>query len=186
MEKKMKKTALFSVLGLVISALLLAACSPAVAPASQGSSSSATDSAYAAPAAAVASGNCALLSKDEVGAILGETVTEVRDEAKHTICAYQTQNMILEVNFLNTGGMTAVDYMNNVRSINANNVPVPGLGTDAFYNGNASYDILLVRTGNSVNTFGLRSDPSSQVALSQADVQAKTLAVAQLLVSRVK
>jgi hypothetical protein len=186
MEKKMKKTVLFGVLGLVIGAVLLAACSPVVAPASQGSSSNATDSAPAAPAAGTASGNCALLSKDEVGAILGETVTEVRDEAKHTICAYQTQNMILEVNFLNTGGVTAVDYMNNVRSINGNNVPVPGLGTEAFYNGNASYDILLVRTGNSVNTFGLRSDPSSQVALSQADVQAKTLAVAQLLVSRLK
>jgi hypothetical protein len=94
--------------------------------------------------------------------------------------------MILEVNFLNTGGVTAVDYMNNIRSINANNVPVPGLGTDAFYNGNANYDILLVRTGNSVNTFGLRSDPSSQVALSQADVEAKELAVAQLLVSRLQ
>jgi hypothetical protein len=127
-----------------------------------------------------------LLSKDEVGAILGETVTEVRDEAKSTICAYQTKNMILEVNFLKTPGMTASEYMDNIRSINANNVPVPGLGSDAFYKGNVNYDILLVRTGERVNTFGLRSDPSSQTVISLADVQAMELAVAQLLVSRLK
>ncbi|MGA9396962.1 MAG: hypothetical protein WBV22_01775 [Anaerolineaceae bacterium] len=180
----MKKTEMFVVLGLVIGALLLVACAPAVSTVSQ--SSTASDSAPAAPAAAVASGNCSVLSKDEVGAILGETVTQVRDEAKSTICAYQTQNMILEVNFLNTGGMSAVQYMDSMRSINANNVPVPGLGTDAFYNGNANYDLLIVRTGDKVNTFGLRSDPSSQVTLSYEDVQAKELAVAQLLVSRLK
>jgi len=182
----MKKTGMFVTLGLVIGAVLLASCAPAITATSQSSSSNAPDSAPSAPAAAVASGNCTLLSKDEVGAILGETVTEVRDEAKSTICAYQTQNMILEVNFLNTGGLTAVQYLDSIRSINANNVPVPGLGTDALYNGNANYDILLVRTGDLVNTFGLRSDPSSQVALSQADVEAKELAVAQLLVSRLQ
>lgn len=182
----MKKTEIFVILGLFVGALLLTACGSTTSPASQSSNPNATDSAPAAPAAAVASGNCSLLSKDEVGAILGDTVTQVRDEAKNTICAYQTQNMILEVNFLNTGGMTAVQYMDSMRSINANNVPVPGLGTDSFYNGNANYDILLVRSGDKVNTFGLRSDPSSQVALTLADVQAKELAVAQLLVSRLK
>ena len=182
----MKKTGMFVTLGLVIGAVLLASCAPAIAATSQSSNSNAPDSAPSAPAAAVASGNCTLLSKDEVGTILGETVTEVRDEAKSTICAYQTQNMILEVNFLNTGGLTAVQYLDSIRSINANNVPVPGLGTDALYNGNANYDILLVRTGDLVNTFGLRSDPSSQVTLSQADVEAKELAVAQLLVSRLQ
>ena len=182
----MKKNGMFVVLGFVISAVLLASCAPVIASPNQSSSSNTPASAPSAPAAAVTSGNCSVLSKDEVGAILGETVTEVRDEAKSTICAYQTQNMILEVNFLNTGGMTAVQYMDSIRSINANNVPVPGLGTDALYNGNASYDILLVRTGDLVNTFGLRSDPSSQVPLSQADVEAKELAVAQLLVSRLQ
>jgi hypothetical protein len=180
----MKKPGMFSAFGLVIAAVLLAACAPVAATASQNQSSNAVDSATATPAADVASGNCTLLSKDEVGTILGETVTEVRDEAKNTICAYQTQNMILEVNFLNTGGLTALQYMDSIQSINANNVPVTGLGDDAFYNGNASYDILLVRTGQKVNTFGLRSDPSSTVALSLTDVTARELAVAQLLVTR--
>ncbi len=182
----MKKTAAFVGLGLVIGGLLLAACAPVTSTTSQSASAYGSDSAPAAPLAAIATGNCSVFSKEEVGSILGETVTEVRDEAKSTICVYQTQNMILEVNFLNTGGMSAVDYMDSIRSINANNVPIPGLGTDALYNGNANYDLLIVRTGDSVNTFGLRSDPSSQVALSLEDVQAKELAVARLLISRLR
>jgi predicted small secreted protein len=185
----MKKTGMFVSFVLLVSALLLAACAPATVTTSQGqdqsSGSSAVDSAPIAPAASSGTGNCSLLSKDEVGTILGQTVSEVRDEANSTICAYQTQDMILEVNFLNTGGLSAEAYMQNIRGINADRlVVVPGLGDESLYNGNANYDILFMRIGDKVNTFGLRSDPSSQATIPLSDVTAKELAVAQLLVTR--
>jgi hypothetical protein len=181
----MKKTGIFVSFGLLIGALLLAACAPAVATASQSSSSHTGNPAPVVPESSNATGNCSLITKDNMGTILGETVTEVRDEASSTICAYQTQNMIMEVNFLNTGGLSATQFMDAKRSINPDSVvPVAGLGDDAFYSGNATYMILQVRTGSAVNTFGLRSADGSTLVISAADAQAKELAAAQLLIPR--
>ena len=181
----MKKTGLYVAFGFLIGAVLLTACAPAVATASQSPDSNTGNSAPPVPVSSNASGNCSILSKDEMGAILGETVTEVRDEASSTICVFQTQNMIMEVNFLNTGGLSATQFMDAKRSINPENVvSVAGLGDDAFYSGNAAYMILLVRTGSSVNTFGLRAADGSTLVISASDAQAKELAAAQLLIPR--
>jgi hypothetical protein len=140
----MRKINMFSSVIILIGAILMAACGQAVAPTAIANVPAVATTAPAAPVAqaspnptvanppAVATGNCSILSKEDVGTVLGESVVEVRDEAKSTVCAYQTKNLILELNFLNTGGMTAEQYMQNIRSINENGISVTGLGDEAF------------------------------------------------------
>ena len=68
---------------------------PAVAPVATNNSQS--SGANSIPAIA---GNCTLLSKDEVGKVLAQAVDEVRDPSpNHTLCVYQTKNLILELGF---------------------------------------------------------------------------------------
>jgi hypothetical protein len=189
----MKKTGLFPFGMILIGTILMAACGQAATPAANGSAPAVASLASLATAiqkptgassASLAAGNCTILSKEDVGTVLGGAVVEVRDEAKSTICAYQTANLILEMNFLNTGAMTGEQYMQNIRSIHANGVSITGLGDDAFNNAAPAYPILLVRKGNSVYSFGIRNVTADQSLSSPDSAQAMEKSVAELLLSR--
>jgi hypothetical protein len=157
---------------------------PAVAPVATNNSQS--SGANSIPAIA---GNCTLLSKDEVGKVLAQAVDEVRDPSpNHTLCVYQTKNLILELTFLHQFGgfLNSVKYMQETRSNNIGDSPldVPGLGDEAFYHGASAYRMLFVRKGDTVYTFGVRNVTADQSISSPENAQAMEKALAELLLSR--
>jgi hypothetical protein len=189
-EKIMNKLGMYTIVAILIGSSLLAACGQASAPSANpgaptvqsAAPGTAIPTAAEANPVAVRPGNCTILSKDEAGTVLGQTVTEVRNEAKGTICAYQTEDLIFELNFLNTGGQSAVQYIKTIQEINPDGELVPGLGDEALYNSSPAYRILYVRKGDSVYTFGIRSDPASQVAAPE-NIPAMEKTLAELLLS---
>jgi hypothetical protein len=191
--RKMRKTSMFISVAVLIGTILMAACGQAAAAtanpgspvvASLASAATAIPQSTGANSVPAQAGNCTLLSKDEIGTVLGEAVVDVRDEAKSTICVYQTQNLILELDFLNTGALSGDQYLQNIRSINSDGVTIPGLGDDAFNNAHTAYPILFVRKGNSVYTFGVRSVTVDQSLSSPDNAQALEKTLAELLLSR--
>jgi hypothetical protein len=194
----MNKKGLYIFVFIMISASLLAACgqapvsnvnssAPAVAPQSQ--PATAVPQSTTSNSSAVIANNCNLLSKDEVGTALGEAVVDLRDPAKDgVLCVYQTQNLILELSFINKfGGYTdSVTYMQATRTNNIGDAPVevPGLGDEAFYHGAAIYRLLLVRKGATVYSFGIRNVTADQSLSSPANSQAMEKALAELLLPR--
>jgi hypothetical protein len=197
----MNKTSMYAFVVIMIGASLLAACgqapatsanptAPAVAPLGQ----VATAIPQSASANTTASGgHCAVLSKDEVGTILGEAVVDLRDPAKDgSLCVYQTQNLILELNTQTVfGGF--VDSVNFMKQIRANDITsgdtpldVPGLGDEAFYNGGSGFvRVLLVRKGAIVYSFGIRNITTDQSLSSPDNAQAMEKALADLILTRV-
>ena len=206
----MKKINLAFFTMLLIGATLLAACGQALAPTALPVAPAAATSAPAAslppasaPAADVpqpadanpaspAAGNCSQPSKDEVGKILGEAVVEVRDPAKDgTLCVYQTQNLILELNTQTKfGGFgDSVNFMKQLRANFTENsdtpLEVPGLGDEAFYHGAPDFiRSLLVRKGGIVYSFGLRNITADQSLSSPANVEELEKSLAELVLSR--
>jgi hypothetical protein len=195
----MKKTRVFSFVFILLGASLLAACGaapvsntvpsgPALAPlAAVSTEVSQSATANANPASAP---NCSLLSKDEVGTALGEPVLELRDPVKDgSLCVYQTQTMILELSILKKfGGFgDSVKYMEGTKTNGIGDAPVdvPGLGDEAFYHGGAAYRLLLVRKGDMVYSFGVRTVTADQSLASPANAQALEKAIADLTLSRV-
>ena len=197
----MKKTVL-----LLFVAVLLAACSQAAAPnAGPVSSSPAVVQSTSAPQAAAASpvptaassipsasSNCTVLSKDEVGTILGEAVVEVRDPAKDgSLCVYQTQSLILEFNTQTVFGgfVDSVNFMQQMRA-NFNNsgdttFDVPGLGDEAFYHGGSgTIRALLVRKGGTVYSFAVRNITTDYSLSSPDNAETMEKALAALLLTR--
>ncbi len=143
-------------------------------------------------APAVAAANCTVLSKDEVGKILGEPVVEVRDPAKDgSLCVYQTQNLILEFNTQRVfGGFgDSVAFIKQLRAIGIESgdtpLDVPGLGDEAFYKGGSGLiRVLMIRKGAVVYSFGLRNVTTDQSLSSPANVEAVEKSLADLLMSR--
>lgn len=195
----MNKTGLYLFVLILVGASLLAACgqapaananssAPAAAPLSQPATVvPQSTNANSAPASA---GNCTLLSKDEVGTVLGETVVDLRDPSKDgVLCVYQTQNLILELTFITKfGGFgDSVQYMQMTRTTGLGDAPVevPGLGDEAFYHGSSSYRLLMVRKGATVYSFGVRNVTADQSLSSPANSQALEKAIAELLLPRV-
>jgi hypothetical protein len=120
-----------------------------------------------------------------VGKVLGETVVDVREEAKATLCVYQTQSLIFELSFIKTGGLSASQFMQNIQAIHADTfVLVPGLGDEAFYTGVPSYNLLQVRKGELVNSFGVRNVTADGSLSAPANAQELEKALAELLLSR--
>jgi hypothetical protein len=189
----MRKNGMFSFAIMLIGAILMAACGQAATPTANASAPAVATPAPLATAipkttdansSSVATSNCSIVSKDEIGTVLGEVIVDAREKGNGTICAYQTANLILEINFLNTGGFTPEQYMQNIRSINENGVSITGLGDDAFNTAKPAYPILHVRKGNSVFTFGLRNVTADQSLSSPDNAQALEKSVAELLISR--
>jgi hypothetical protein len=197
----MNKIGMFQFIGILIGTSLLAACGQASAPGAASANPIAPAVASAAPLATaslpstvansipVSGDNCALLSKDDVGKVLGETVVDLRDPTKHgTLCVYQTQNLILELTFLHTfsGFANSVDYMQKVRADGIGDTPldVPGLADEAFYHGNSKYRMLFVRKGETVYTFGVRNVTADQSLSSPDNAQALEKSLADLLLPR--
>jgi len=193
----MNKTGLYLFVLILIGSSLVAACgqapaqnanpsAPAAAPLSQPATEiPQSTSANSNPATA---GNCALLSKDQVGTALGEAVLEVRDPVKDgSLCVYQTQNLILELSIIHKfGGYTdSVTYMQATRTNNIGDAPVevPGLGDEAFYHGSAAYRLLLVRKGDTVYSFGVRNVTADQSLSSPANSQALEKSIADLFIT---
>ena len=209
----MKNTGSFLFVGILIVASLLSACgqtsTPSVASAASANSSapavaSAVPVASAAPLASassqstaassipVATINCTVLSKDEVGTILTQAVVDVRDPAKDgSLCVYQTQNLILELNTQRVfGGFgDSVNFMKQFRAnyIASGETPldVAGLGDEAFYHGGSGYvRVLLVRKGAIVYSFGLRNVTTDNSLSSPENAEALEKALADLLLTR--
>ena len=131
-------------------------------------------------------GNCTLLTKDDVSKVLAQAVEEVRDPVHDgTLCEYQTKNLILELARVpKAPGETGVQYMQRVRAgLGQSALDVPGLADEAFYNILTSHAILRVRKGDSVYSFGLKG-VSPTDTLSLKDAKAKEKALAELLLSR--
>jgi len=197
----MNKTSMYAFVVIMIGASLLAACgqapdtsanpsAPAVAPLGQ-VPTAIPQSANANTAAS--GGHCAVLSKDEVGTILGEAVVDLRDPAKDgSLCVYQTQTLILELNTQRVFGGFG-DSVNFMQQIRANDVAsgdtpleVPGLGDEAFYHGGSGFiRVLLVRKGAIVYSFGIRNITTDQSLSSPANAQAMEKALADLILTRV-
>ena len=136
--------------------------------------------------APASSGVCTLVSKDEVGTVLGEAVVEVRNpDKKGVICVYQTKNLILELNTLNAFGgfANSVEYMKQTRvdGVGEPALDVPGLGEEAFYHGGAAYRLLLVRMGPTVYSIGVRNVTADQSLSSPANAQDLEKAIAVLV-----
>ena len=186
--------------------VLLAACSQAAAPnAGPVSSSPAVVQSTSAPQAAAASSvptaassipsassNCTVLSKEEVGTILGEAVVEVRDPAKDgSLCVYQTQSLILEFNTQTVFGgfVDSVNFMQQMRA-NFNNsgdttLDVPGLGDESFYHGGSgTIRALLVRKGGNVYSFAVRNITADYSLSSPDNAETMEKALAVLLLTR--
>jgi hypothetical protein len=132
-----------------------------------------------------AGNDCAVVTKDEVGTVLGEAVVEVRNpDQKGVNCVYQTKDLILEINTLNSFGSygNSVDYMKATRDngVGEPALDVPGLAEEAFYHGAAKYRLLLVRLGPTVYSFGVRNVTADQSLSSPANAQALEQATAEL------
>lgn len=132
---------------------------------------------------------CSLLSKDDVGTILGEAVVDSRvPSADGSVCEYQTNSMILELTTIhNFGGFgDSVQYMESIRTNGIGDavVDVPGLGDEAFFHGSAAYRILQVRKGDTSYGFGVRNAASDQSISSPENAQALEKAMADLFFSR--
>ena len=200
----MKKTGMFLLISIMVGVSLLAACgqtpAPSVASANPGASAvaSAAPLATASPQSTAASSipvatiNCTVLSKDEVGTILTQAVVEVRDPAKDgSLCVYQTQNLILELNTQRVfGGFgDSVNFMKQFRAnyIASGDTPldVSGLGDEAFYHGGSGYvRVLMVRKGAIVYSFGLRNVTTDNSLSSPDNAEALEKALADLLLTR--
>lgn len=197
----MRKNRIYSPAMLLIATILLAACGQAATPAANPSAPVAATNpplAQASPSLpdanspSTVTANCTLVSKDEVGNILGEAVVEVRDPAKDgSLCVYQTQNLILELNTqTNFGGF--VDSVNFMKQFRANYIEsgetpldVPGLGDEAFYHGGSGYvRVLLVRKGNTVYSFGLRKITADKSLSSPDNAEELEKSLAELVLSR--
>jgi hypothetical protein len=201
----MKKTGMFLLAGMLFGASLLAACgltpvqgtSPAapvvatVAPlASAAPLATAIPPATVANTVPVAGNNCALLSKDEVGKVLGEAVVDLKDPTKDgLLCEYLTQNLILELGFYHTfiGTGNSVNYMQQLRTdgIGVAPVEVTGLGDESLYHGESNHRVLYVRKGDTVYTIGVRNNTADFSISSPDNAQALEKSLADLLMTRV-
>ena len=201
----MKKADMFLLAGMLFGASLLAACgltpvqgtSPAapvvatVAPlASAAPLATTIPPATAANTVPVAGNNCALLSKDEVGKVLGEAVVDLKDPTKDgLLCEYLTQNLIVELEFLHVfmGAGNSVNYMQQLRTdgIGVAPVEVTGLGDESLYHGESNHRVLYVRKGDTVYTIGVRNVTADNSLSSPDNAQTLEKSLADLLMTRV-
>jgi len=206
---KMKKTSLFLFAGMLIGASLLAACGLTPAASANPAAPAAVTAAPVASSAPLASAvpqatvanvlpvipaggnnnNCALLSKDEVGKILGEAVVDLKDPTKDgLLCEYQTQNLILELGFYHTfiGPGNSVNYMQQLRTdgIGVAPVEVTGLGDESLYHGESNHRVLYVRKGDTVYTSGVVKVTTDYSIASPDNAQELEKSVAELLMTR--
>ena len=175
---------MFLFTGMLFGASLLAACAQAAAPAT------ATVAPLVANTVPVAGNNCALLSKDEVGKVLGEAVVDLKDPTKNgTLCEYQTQNLILELGFYHTfiGTGNSVNYMQQLRTdgIGAAPVEVTGLGDESLYHGESTHRVLYIRKGDTVYSVGVRNHTADFSISSPDNAQDLEKSLAELLMTRV-
>ena len=186
---------MFLLAGMLFGASLLVACAQAAAPAI------ATVAPLAAPATAippataantipVTGNNCALLSKDEVGKVLGEAVVDLKDPTKDgMLCEYQTQNLILELGFYHIfiGTGNSVNYMQQLRTdgIGVAPVEVTGLGDESLYHGESNHRVLYVRKGDTVYTIGVRNVTADNSLSSPDNALTLEKSLADLLMTRV-
>jgi hypothetical protein len=199
--EEMKNNRTYSFAMFLIGTILLAACGQAVAPTANASVPAVATSAPVAQAspiptdtksAPVSTANCSVVSKDEVGKILGEPVVEVRDPAKNgSLCVYQTQNLILELNTQTRfGGFgDSVNFMKQIRAndLDGGDTPleVSGLGDEAFYHGGSGLlRSLLVRKGDTVYSFGLRKITADNSLSSPDNAEKLEKSLAELELSR--
>ena len=200
----MKKIGMILFTGMLFGASLLAACAQAAAPATATVAplaSVAPLATVAAPATAiptapaanvipVTGNNCTLLSKDEVGKVLGEAVVDLKDPTKNgTLCEYLTQNLILELGFYHTfiGTGNSVNYMKQLRTDGIGAAPeeVAGLGDEALYHGESTHRVLYIRKGDTVYSVGVRNNTADFSISSPDNAQTLEKSLADLLITRV-
>jgi hypothetical protein len=192
----MKKTGIFLFVGILIASILLAACgqaavvngNPVVPLAAPATAIPSATNANTIPIP-VTGNNCTLLSKDEVGKVLGEAVVDLRDPTRNgTLCEYLTQNLILELGFYHIfiGTGNSVNYMQQLRTdgIGVAPVEVTGLGDESLYHGESNHRVLYVRKGDTVYSIGVRNVTADNSLSSPDNAQALEKTIADLLMTR--
>jgi Protein of unknown function (DUF3558) len=162
----MKKPMTFLFVTTLLGASLLAACGQAATPSANSSAPADAQLATASPKSTVASSSsskvdaCTLLSKDEVGKVLGETVGASESKGLGGVCSYTTANLTFELTVSHTGG---TDYLKTTRAkLGDLALDVPGLGDEAFYNTNSIVNTLFVRVGDAAYLLDVMNNPGVQ------------------------
>jgi hypothetical protein len=135
-------------------------------PSSAGSPSNAADA-------------CSLLTKEDVGKVLGATVETAVASGQGGVCTYTSANLSIDFTIAgHTGGAKAMGT--TLANLGDLALVVPGLGDQAFYNTNSA-NALFVLKGDAEYLFGM-SDVNYQ-PLDPAVVQATEKALAEQLLS---
>jgi len=182
----MKNQGTLLFVGLLLSGSLLAACGLAATPNAGPSASSDVSLATTTPnpsdlnPSPPRSDACSLLTKDDVGRILGQAVEDATAKGLGGVCSYKTKSLSLDLTVFASGGTA---YLQQTQAkIGDLALVVPGLGDEAFYNTNSFVNTLFVRKGDAAYLIDVINQPSSQ-ELSPEDVRAKEKALAEQLLS---
>ena len=185
----MNKSSTFLVLTTLLGAGLLAACGQAATPNANSGSPGVSQPAAASPKSTVAGSSssktdaCALLTKEEVGKVLGETVETVTPKGLGGVCTYDTANLSFDLTVFHTGG---TEYLKTTRAkLGDLALDVPGLGDEAFYNTNSFVNTLFLRMGDAAYLLDVMNKPSGN-EISPEAVRAMEKALAEQLVSNLK
>jgi hypothetical protein len=184
----MKKLVTIRFIGIFLGASLLAACGTAAMPTTNPAAPAAAAVATVAQAAtdnpnpAPANSNpqkadaCTFLSKDEVGQVLDQPVTDAVSSGLGGVCTYTSKDASVDLTITHTGGMK---YMQGMMSkVGDTILAVNGVGDSAVYNTFSS--TLIFSKGDAAYLIGY-SDLTH--AMTTDDIQAKQKALAAVLLS---
>jgi hypothetical protein len=185
----MKNSTKFLFVTFLLGTGLLAACGQAATPTANSSAPADAQGATAAPKATVASASssktdaCALLPKETVGKVLGETVVTVTPKGLGGVCSYVTKNLDFELTTFHSGG---TDYLKTTRAkLGDLALDAPGLGDEAFYNTNSIVNTLFLRKGDAAYLLDVMNNPGVQ-GLTPEALRALEKALAEQLIGNLK
>lgn len=185
----MKNSTKFLFVTSLLGASLLAACGQAATPTANSSAPADTKIATTASKATAANSSsaktdaCALLTKEAVGKVLGETVDTVTPKGLGGVCSYVTKNLDFELTAFHSGG---TDYLKTTRAkLGDLALDVPGLGDEAFYNTNSIVNTLFVRMGDAAYLLDVMRNPGVQGPTPEA-LRVFEKALAEQLVGNLK
>jgi hypothetical protein len=180
---KMNKSSTLLVLTTLLGAGLLAACGQAATLATNSGAPAASPKSTVAGSNSPKTDACALLSKEEVGKVLGETVETVTPKGLGGVCTYDSANLSFDLTVFHTGG---TEYLKTTRAkLGDLALDVPGLGDEAFYNTNSFVNTLFLRVGDAGYLLDVVNKPSSN-AISPEALRAMEKALAEQLLGNLK
>jgi hypothetical protein len=184
----MKKPVMIRYIGILVGASLLAACGTAAMPTTNPTApvtaavasvvAAATDNPNSAPAnsSSQKADACTFLSKDEVGQVLGQPVTDAVSSGLGGVCTYTSKDASVDLTVTHTGG---IKYLEGLKAkIGDTILAVDGVGDAAVYNTFSSG--LIFSKGDAAYIIGF-SDLTH--VMTPDDIQAKQKALAAVLLS---